>query len=295
MEITVTEKEKIAAAAATYVQRFDSQNQAAATLPGISSATLSQVLNGNWSKIANKMWRVLLAALSYNPDEEAIVETAPFSTLQQLFSDAQANQLTLGIIGDAGLGKTFAIKYFENTQRNVYVLSCREYWNRKWFLMELLTKMGRNHFGMTIADMMMEAVRHLLMKDDHILIFDEYDKLPDHVLSFFITMYNELEDRCGFIVIATDHLKKRITRGVELNKRGYNEIYSRLGRRFIELPAISPEDIASVCIANGIEDRKQIKDIILESDADLRRVKRKLHALKAKQNRKQSETPASGE
>lgn len=291
MRITHTEKEKISQFAAAYVDRFDSQNQAAATLPGVSSATLSQVINKNWDAIADKMWRTIMAALSFNPDEQIIVETKPFTQMQALFTDAQQNQLAMGIIGEAGTGKSFAIKYFATSNRSVYVLSCREYWNRKWFLMELLTKMGRPHFGMTIADMMQEAVRHILMKDNPVLIFDEYDKLPDHVLSFFITMYNELEDRCGFIIIATNHLKKRIVRGVELNKKGYNEIYSRLGRRFIELPQVSPEDMMQVCLANGITDKPTIKDIILESDADLRRVHRKIHAVKAKQRKNESNQP----
>lgn len=284
MDITQKEKEKIAVALATYVDRFDSQNQAAATLTGISSATVSQVLNENWDNISTKMWRILLAALSYNPEQEVIVETRPFKLLQKLFQESRTNQLTMGIIGSAGTGKSSAIKYFAETQRNIYVITCREYWNRKWFLQELLTKMGRNHFGLTIADMMTEAVRQLLMKSDPIIIFDEYDKLPDHVLSFFITMYNELEGRCGFILIATDHLKKRIERGVQLNKKGYNEIYSRIGRRFIEVPQISPEDVTKICIANDVDDKRTIKNIIIESDADLRRVKRKIHALRAKEN-----------
>lgn len=294
MKITTLEKEKIARAAWLYVNRFDSQNQAAATLDGVSSATLSHVLNNNWDLIADKMWRILLAALSYNPNEEVIVETRPFKMLQKLFDDAQQNQLTVGIIGPAGTGKSFAIKYFEQTHRNVIHMSCREYWNRKHFLSELLTKMGRPHFGLTIAEMMKEAVRHLFMRENPIIIFDEYDKLPDHVLSFFITMYNELEDRCGFIVIATNHLKKRIERGVELNKRGYNEIYSRLGRRFIELPQISSEDIVQICGANDIP-KNSVQDIVHESDFDLRRVQRKIHAIKSKQKEAESAIEKSGE
>lgn len=289
MDITQNEKEKIATAAKAYADRFDSQNQAAMTLNGVSSATLSQVINNKWDLISNKMWRILFAALSSGLEEDAIVETKPFNLLQGLFMESKTNQLTMGVIGDAGTGKSFAIKYFATTHRNVYALSCREYWNRKWFLENLLTKMGRPHFGMSIAEMMQEAVRQLLMKEDPIIILDEYDKLPEHVLSFFITLYNELEARCGFILIATNHLKKRIERGVALNKKGYNEIYSRIGRRFIEVPNVSPEDITMMCMANGIKERRTIKSIVTESDADLRRVKRKIHALTAKKNQTEAE------
>lgn len=287
MLITENEKTKIADAARKYVERYGSQNQAAATLVGISGATLSHVLQNKWEHIADKMWRTLLAALSYNPEEEITVTTRPFKTLMALFTDAQENQLTMGIVAEAGTGKSYTIKYYETCKRNVIALQCREYWNRKWFMQDLLVKMGRPYHGMTIAEMMQEAVRRLLMMEQPIIILDEYDKLPDAVLSFFITLYNELEGRCGFIVIATNHLQKRIKTGVQLNKRGYNEIYSRLGRKFIEIPKNNSEDIAMICMANDIKERKYIKEITEDSEWDLRRVKRKMHAIKAKRKKEQ--------
>lgn len=284
MEITEAFKEKITEAATAYVQRYPSQNHAAATLPGVSSATLSQVVNGKHDRIASKMWRTLSAAMSFNPEEETIVQTSAFKMLSKLFDDAQRHALTMGIIAPAGTGKSFTIKYHQATRPNVYALQCREYWNRKWFLQELLIKMGRPHMGMTIAEMMGEIERRLLMIDGPQIILDEYDKLPDHVLSFFITMYNGVEGRCSFILIATDHLKKRIVRGVQLNKKGYNEIYSRLGRRFIEILPPSSEDIAMICTVNGIEDKATIRKVIDDSESDLRRVTRKIHALKSKRD-----------
>lgn len=287
MKITENEKSKIAEAAQHYVARYDSQNQAAATLSGVSSATLSQVINGKHGLISKNMWRNLLAALSYNPNEEVVLKTAPFNKLSSFLADAKKNKLALGVVGEAGTGKSFAIKFFESTERNVVVLSCREYWNRKWFLQELLIKLGRPYHGLTIAEMMSDAVSRLLVTEDPIIVFDEYDKLPEHVFSFFVTLYNELEDRCGFLIIATDHLRKRIKRGLALNKKGYNEFNSRLGRRLLELPQPNSEDITMICMANGITDRKKIKAIIDDSDWDLRRVKRKMHAIKAKRENDQ--------
>ena len=79
---------------------------------------------------------------------------------------------------------------------------------------------------------------------------------------------------------ATDQLKKRIMRGLKLNKKGYKEIFSRIGRKFIELKGVGHTDITAVCIANGITDRGQIRDIIDDCGYDLRRVKRKVHAIK---------------
>ena len=106
------------------------------------------------------------------------------------------------------------------------------------------------------------------------------NKLSDQVMYFFITLYNNLEDHSGIVLCATKHLAKRIQRGRKLNKKGYNEIFSRIGRRFIELQGISTADVTAICMANGLTEAGKIREVMEECENDLRRVKRKVHALK---------------
>src|SRR5690606_34491318 len=110
--------------------------------------------------------------------------------------------------------KTFTARDYAATHQDAFLLQCNEYWNRKFFLTELLGAMGRDFSGLTVAEMMGEVVKHLKMKPSPIIILDEADKLTDQVLYFFITLYNQLEDRCGIILMATNHLKKRIDQGI---------------------------------------------------------------------------------
>lgn len=91
--------------------------------------------------------------------------------------------------------------------------------------------------------MMAEAVRTLKIQDRPLLILDEADKLSDSVLYFFITLYNHLEDECGIVLCATNHLEKRIVRGIKLNRKGYSEIWSRLGRKCVPLKGVSAADV----------------------------------------------------
>lgn len=146
-------------------------------------------------------------------------------------------------------------------------------------MQELLSAMGRDYSGYTVGEMMGEIVGKLKVLDKPIIVMDEADKLSDNVLYFFISLYNKLEGHCGIMLCATDHLEKRIKRGLKLNKKGYKEIYSRIGRRFIQLQGVGARDIAQVCIANGITDNKQIKEVVEDSEYDLRRVRRKVHAI----------------
>lgn len=278
--ITETQKQQIQERLQEYAERYGSQNKAANSLKGVSPATVSQIINGNWDLISDEMWRSVGGQIGWNETEWAMVETRDFKVLNGILSDAQINSNVFAVVGEAGTGKSVTMKQYAASNKRAYMLQCAEYWNRKMFMQELLTAMGRDYSGFTVAEMMQEVVRGLKAMDRPIIILDEADKLSDQVLYFFITLYNMLEDRCGIVLCATDHLAKRIKRGLKLNKKGYKEIYSRIARKFIELKGAGAGDITAICTANGIIDRATIKDIIEDSENDLRRVRRKIHAVK---------------
>jgi Uncharacterized ATPase, putative transposase len=273
------QKENIINALRKYCDRYESQNKAAASLSGVSAATVSQMLNRNWELIKNEMWRNVASQIGYKDDKWVAVETVNFKIINTLLEDVQNNALVLAITDDAGTGKTFALKHYRDMNKQVYLLCCNEYWNRKLFLTELLTAMGRDYTGYTVGEMMQEAVRGLKMQEIPLLILDEADKLSDQVLYFFITLYNQLEDECGIVLCATSHLEKRLKRGIKLNKKGYKEIWSRLGRKCVALKGVAASDITQICERNGITEKKTIDMILGDSECDLRRVKRKVHAV----------------
>lgn len=274
------EKEQIRTALQAFCERKGSQNKAATALKGVSSATVSQVLNGNWDLITDEMWRNIASQIGYDRQTWNIVETRGYKRMTDLLGDAQANSLVLAITGDAGCGKSEAVKRYEASHKNVYHLCCSEFWNRKHFMTELLRKMSVEHSGYTVAEMMEEIVTVLKKQDTPLIVLDEADKLSDQVLYFFISLYNALEDHCGIILCATQYLEKRIKRGIRQERKGYREIYSRFGKRFIPLQVVNADDIRMVCLANGIEDESDIESVINDSDNDLRRVKRRIHGLK---------------
>lgn len=278
--MNTSQKHKIQEQLRNYVAQYNSQNAASHSLKGVSSATISQILNDNWDLVSDEMWRKIEKQTATLPVDWVTVETRDFKLVTQILTDARDYSNVLAITGNAGSGKTVAIKQFTSTNRNAFVLHCSEFWNRKYFLSELLSQMGRDYSGLTVSEMMSESIKTLQKLEDPIIAMDEADKLPDQVLYFFITMYNQLEDQCGIVLIATDHLSKRINKGMKLNKKGYKEIYSRLGRKFIELQGVGVSDVAQVCIANGVEDKQSIQGIWRDCDGDLRRVKRLIHAYK---------------
>lgn len=277
--ITNEEKEMIRVRLGEYCEMKGSQKRAATSLVGVSPATVTQIVTGKWELINEKMWRSIAAQIGVKQTRWNIVETRNYKALSEIFADAQENALVLAVCGEAGTGKSLTAAHYGAENPNVYVLACSEYWNRKTFLRELLRVMGKNPAGDTVGDMVDDVVMALKRRENPLIILDEADKLSDQVMFFFITFYNKLEDYCGIVLMATDYLEKKVRRGLRLNKKGYKEIYSRIGRRFVAMPGLSATDISDVCRANGVEGLREIETVKKDCEGDLRRVKRKCHAL----------------
>jgi len=276
--ITNEEKEMIRVRLGEYCEMKGSQKRAATSLVGVSPATVTQIVTGKWELINEKMWRSIAAQIGVKQTRWNIVETRNYKALSDIFADAQENALVLAVCGEAGTGKSLTAAHYGAENPNVYVLACSEYWNRKTFLRELLRVMGKNPAGDTVGDMVDDVVMALKRRENPLIILDEADKLSDQVMFFFITFYNKLEDYCGIVLMATDYLEKKVRRGLRLNKKGYKEIYSRIGRRFVAMPGLSATDISDVCRANGVEGLREIETVKKDCEDDLRRVKRKCHA-----------------
>jgi len=267
----------------TYIKAKGSQNKAANSLE-VSPALLSQIMNENWDLISEDMWRNISAKIGFNKTNREIVTTTDFQMITALLNDAQENANVFAVVGSAGSGKTVALKQYAADNKNAFLVCCNEFWNRKLFLCEIMRVMGKDPSGYTVGELMSEVVRYLKSAEAPVLILDEADKLTDQVLYFFITLYNMLEDHCGIVMVATNYLQKRIEKGVKTNRKGHNEIYSRIGRKFIQLRGVGYTDVVQICTANGLTDQKQIKTVFDDCEGDLRRVIRKIHAIKSKKN-----------
>ena len=75
-------------------------------------------------------------------------------------------------------------------------------------------------------------------------------------------------------------------KGIRLQKKGYNEIWSRIGRKCVKLRGVSAADVVKICEANGITNSKDIDSVIDDCDSDLRRVRRKIFAITKKNQTK---------
>ncbi|QIY83373.1 ATP-binding protein [Chryseobacterium sp. NEB161] len=282
----MNQKEKIAIVdlLRNYVEQKGSQNKAAAALK-VSGAVVSHLLNGNWEPYTDDMFRKIGAQIGYNSKEWQFADTTNSTDILENLADAKQNSLVLTLIGHAGAGKSATTKKFAAENKNVFRIECGQYWDRVYFLSEILSQMGVKDFDPKVSTMMRDIVSGLKKLDKPQLIIDEVDKLDDKVLLFLITFYNELATHCSIIILATHFLKKRIEDGIRLRKKGYEEIKSRYGS-YIELEDTTAKDVKLICEANGLDDNRSINAISANSRGDLRKVYNAVIASRIDEKRK---------
>lgn len=154
------------------------------------------------------------------------------------------------------------------------------------FVRELARVMGLNTNGLNLRGTLDLIIRELAQSDNPLLVFDEADKLNENVFSYFIDLYNRLTGKTGMVFLSTSHIKKRMNSGLRLDREGYQEIYSRIGRSFFDLSTATANDVFAVCAANGIIDKNLASSVIKRTEAcdfDMRRVKDVIEVLKRKE------------
>lgn len=289
--ISQINREDIAQELREFCQKFNSQNRAAAAI-GIAPATVSAILNNDWALVSEAMFIKIADAIGYEASSWQAIETKVWKNFNKILNDAQENAFVMAVTSDAGSGKTFTSKSYVKNHAEAYHISCKSYWTKKDFLIEIGRAIGNKTDGKRVTVLVDEIINTLRWRDSKpLLILDEADKLSDTVLQLFITLYNDLEGRCGIVLCATDHLEMHIRRGVNLGHTGFNEIISRLGRKFIALPSITSKDVTMICEANGITTAEAINEVLIGSAYegrakgknalyDLRRVHRIIDAKK---------------
>lgn len=278
------QKQQIKEALAAYMAKYPSRNKAAQSLKGVSAPTISSIMNDNWVNISDDMWRNIAAQVCTGVSGEwQIVATSAHQEMNYVLDDAQRWRNVTWVVGDAGCGKTTAARQYEAEHGEVFYILCSEDMRRGDFIRDIARRIGIRTDGYTLRDNLDAIIAALVQMKHPLLIFDEADKLSERVFHYFIDLYNRLEERCGIVFFSTAYIKRRIKMGLRYDKKGYNEIDSRIGRKFFELEPTGPNDVYAVCAANGLNDKAVISGIIREveeCDFDLRRVKKAIHKAK---------------
>lgn len=285
MDLTKEKKQEIADMLAKYCRQYGSRNSAAVSLKNVSPSTVSSILNGKWENISDAMWKSVRSQVSPSTGTDwELVETPTFKDVYFVMKEAQEERAMIWLTAPAGSGKTATAEYYKAHNRDVIYLQCDEDMKKSSFSIELARAAGmRINTQKTAREKIMQVIDAISEMDSPLLIFDEGDKLTDNLLCYFITIYNHLKNKAGIVFLSTDYMQRRLQNGLNRNWKGYQELDSRIGRKFYEAEVPSANDVYAICMANGVTDEKDIAEIVKDAahyKFDLRRVDRKVRAVR---------------
>jgi hypothetical protein len=278
------QKLSIACALGAYCRRYPSQTKAAQSLKATSPATVSTIINGQFTGITDAMFRNIARQVGVTLDHEwKLVQTTNFQFITGILDIARNDAEDMKwIIGAAGCGKTTAAEYYTRAHVNTFYVLCDEDMNRGDFLRAIARVIGIRTNSLSTREVRDALVAALVRLPRPLLIFDEADKLSERVFPYFVQFYNLLRGLCGVALLSTAYIRRRMANGLRYDKRGYAELNSRLGNAFPEALPTTEADVSAICQLNGVKDEPGIADVMADAeqaDFDLRRVRRAIRRL----------------
>jgi DNA transposition AAA+ family ATPase len=285
-ELTLKEKDAIRGSLQAYCAKYPSQNRATGSLKGVSAGTVSTLLSGRYENISDEMFRNIASQVGGgSTDGWQIVETNPYRYFRFVLEDAQQDHRVTWVISNSGCGKSTVAELYAKEHKEVFYILCNDHTPRIGFVHEIARIIGVRSKEHTLSGLWDLIIDRIIQMDSPLIIFDEANSPTEQVFSYFKTLYNLLFGKCGIVFLSTDQIKERMSKGLRRNRPNYQEIYSRINRKFYEVGNNDANDVYAICVDNGVRNKADIGKVISEAkscDFDLRRVRAVIHGIKVK-------------
>lgn len=273
-KVTSEHKAEVLAAIGEEAKKLGSFSKVAVKC-GVAVATITENMKRPDKQylVKDEMWIKVGKALGVKFGSKwNVVEITNYKMMREVMNMAQTSRRWIPVAAKSGSGKSASIGKYTSEVDDVYVLECGE-WSRRNFLLRLAQMAGVNLQGNgylnmdVIGEKIVEFFKQRGAVGYPLLILDEAHDLRPAALRWLKVLYNSLKGELGVVICGTENLKKEIKAGVNRAVKGYDEIDSRFGRMYIELPGATKDDVAAICIANGLDKKEAIEAVWKESGA----------------------------
>lgn len=237
----------------------------------ISSATLHLWVNNNYSGNVKKIDDAVTSFLQIEKlrNSRIKLDFIQTSIADDVFEAAKTCHVEneIGVCcGNAGLGKTFAVKKYAIDNPDVILIEADLGYTPRVLFSEIHKKLGFDGCG-TIHAMFIDIIDKL-KASGRLIIIDEAEHLPYKSLELLRRIYDKAQ--VGILLVGMP----RLIMNLKGEKRQYAQLYSRVGIA-VRLNPLSKEDITSI-VSSVIPNNTSIYPALSEYSAGNTRVLTKL-------------------
>ena len=235
--ITDEMKKQIVAAIEANRSKYASDAKFAIAL-GISAAQFSNICKGkidrvlsdtNWISIARRL-DVQLGARQ----EWKTAKTPVYMYIYNQLKECQDNSQSGLLCDRADVGKTYTARCYVKENRNAVYIDCSQVKSKQKLIRQIAREYGINHTG-RYADVYEDLVYYLRTLENPLVILDEAGDLDYAAFLELKALWNATEFACGWYMMGADGLKSKIENNMGRKKVGYEELFSRFGKRFLKI------------------------------------------------------------
>lgn len=239
---------------------------------GLNEAIWSRIKKGETEKVlSTDKWYEIGRVLQLQKDDSSwkTARTEVFIQIEEDILFCKENSECLVLVDECGIGKTYTAEYIrkspDSKYQNIFYIDCSQCKSKQLLIRTLAKEIGVNNKGRFID--VKTNIKHQLNNRfiKPCVIWDEVGDLDYAAFLEIKELQNATKNKCGWYMMGADGLRTKINRGIENEKEGYKEIFSRFGDNFIK---ITPDD--------EVEQRefhtKLIKDILKSNLKDKTRV-----------------------
>lgn len=249
----INEKNEIRKAIEDYCKAKSISRNELAIQIGVSSATLSNIVNEKWESIDAKMWTKINNHLK--PTTAKIFNTSDFNAVMNLCNKVKENHFMAGLTAETGMGKTTALQAFTRKE-NVFYIYYDANMKPKNFFYELGKLMGYDYEA-NVYEQVKKACDTLNTLHNPLIIIDEAGKLTDAMLLTLHVLRDKTIKNCGIILAGMPYFRANLIKKANKQKTGISEFLRRV-MIWNELEGLKNSEIDFICESHSITDKKEI-------------------------------------
>ncbi len=271
LQLTEEFKKRVAEALITLRANYDVSDSTFARQWGINGSVYSRIKKGETEGLLKEaQWLNLGRELNVSPDERKwnTARTDVFTIIEQDILFCQQYSKARICVDDCGIGKTYTARYLSRKLKNCFYIDASQYKTKQLFVRQLAKIIGLEHTG-RYSDVYNTIIYYLRMIPKPIVVVDEAGKLDTAAFQELQSLWNGTEGGTGWYMIGANGFRRKIMKGLERDKEGYAEIFSRYSESFTTTVPAGKDDrlqfykkLISDVLSVNMTDRSKMQEIV---------------------------------